>query len=285
MHLVTFRLDDGSSQLGRADGGQVMPLPGLRDVLDGIDYALAGGDLAARAGGDPLSLSQVSLLAPIPRPRRNLFCIGRNYAAHRAEAERVLGPRRAEQHPAVFTKVPEAVVGPGAAVNLYRDLSGQLDWEAELVAVIGRPGRDIPEADALDHVFGYTAGNDITVRDVQRRHGGQWFKGKSMDTHAPLGPALVTAGDFGDPQNAEICCTVNGTVMQRATTADMIFSVAQIIHELSLGMTLLPGDVIMTGTPAGVGFARTPPRFLAGGDRVEVSIPHIGTLSNHVLEV
>jgi 2-keto-4-pentenoate hydratase/2-oxohepta-3-ene-1,7-dioic acid hydratase in catechol pathway len=161
-------------------------------------------------------------------------------------------------------------------------ISEQLDWEVELAVVIGTPGRDIPEEAALRHVFGYTVGNDVSVRDVQRRHGGQWFKGKNFDTHCPLGPWIVTADELGDPHNLHITLRVNGVTKQDSSTRFMVFRVPRIIKEFSTGVMLQPGDVMLTGTPEGVGFARTPPEFLKVGDVMEAEIEKIGVLRNAV---
>lgn len=165
---------------------------------------------------------------------------------------------------------------------MHQQYTVKLDWEVELAVIIGKEGRDIAEADALAHVFGYTIANDISARDLQRAHGGQWFKGKALDGTCPLGPAVVTAQEIGDPQNLNISCLVNGETMQSANTSRQIFSVARVIAELSAGMTLLPGDVILTGTPDGIGAARTPPRFLRDGDLIECRIEKIGSLSNRI---
>jgi 2-keto-4-pentenoate hydratase/2-oxohepta-3-ene-1,7-dioic acid hydratase in catechol pathway len=277
MKLVTYAGPTGEPQLGVLRGNLVHDVPGMRDVLDAID----AGDarlLDGRASPTGRPLSEVKLLAPVVKPRRNVMCIGRNYKAHIEET----GSADSDW-PAVFTKVPEAVIGPEAGIRLDVTHSTHLDWEGELAVIIGRPGRDIPESEALSHVFGYTCGNDVTLRDVQRRHGGQWFKGKSGDTHCPLGPVLVTADEIGDPQDLDLATRVNGVEKQHSNTKLMIFNIPRIIAELSRGMRLNSGDVIMTGTPDGVGFARNPPEFMKAGDVVEVEISGIGVLRNHVV--
>jgi 2,4-diketo-3-deoxy-L-fuconate hydrolase len=287
MRLATFVGPKGEPQLGVVRGDSVHAVPGAKDVLDVLD--LPPSEIDARAGASGQPLATLTLLAPVVRPRRNVFCVGRNYYEHREEADVARlkagagSGAGADEWPAFFTKVPETVVGPDAGVRMDASISDKLDYEAELAVIIGRGGRDIPEGHALEHIFGYTCGNDVTVRDVQRRHGQQWFKGKSFDTHCPLGPTLVTADEIGDPQTLEVICRVNGEEKQRADTEQMIFSVARVIAELSRGMALNPGDVILTGTPGGVGFARQPPEFMKVGDVMEVEIPRVGVLRNRIV--
>jgi 2-keto-4-pentenoate hydratase/2-oxohepta-3-ene-1,7-dioic acid hydratase in catechol pathway len=186
------------------------------------------------------------------------------------------------EYPALFSKLPETVVGPEAPVWHSAPHSDQLDWEVELAVVIGRSGRDIPEAEAYDHVFGYTIANDVSVRDVQRRHGGQWFKGKNFDSHCPMGPWIVTPDELGDPHALDIKTRINGVIKQDSNTRFMVFKIPRIIREFSAGVMLRPGDLIITGTPSGVGFARKPPEFLHVGDLMEMEIEKIGVLRNRV---
>ena len=227
------------------------------------------------------ALADVQLCAPLV-PQKNVFCVGRNYLEHAREGARAAGKElKLPDVPTFFTKAPTAIADPGATLTLLKAVSNEYDWEAELAVVIGKHGRDIPEESALEYVFGYTCLNDLTARDLQRAHG-QWFKGKSLDHSCPVGPWVVTADEIPDPQNLAIQLTVNGAVKQSANTSSMIFSVARIISELSKGMTLEPGDIIATGTPEGVGFARTPPEFLKDGDTVEITISGIGTLHNTI---
>ena len=240
----------------------------------------------ARSGVTGTRLAEARLLAPIPRPRRNVLCVGWNYREHFEEGRSSrsdAAPQELPAHPAVFTKSAAAVVGPDAPVRHPGPHSAALDWEVELAVIVGRGGRDIPEGTALDHVFGYTIANDVSVRDVQRAHGGQWFKGKSFDTHCPLGPWIVTADEIPDPQVLPIGSRVNGETKQSSNTRHMVFTVARILAELSAGMALEPGDVILTGTPPGVGFARTPPQFLEVGDVMEMEIGGIGVLRNRIV--
>ena len=184
-----------------------------------------------------------------------------------------------------FTKPPTAVVGPGATVPIFPNVSTQIDYEVELALIIGTAGRDIPKDRAYDHIWGYTILNDVTARDVQRRHGGQYFKGKGLDGSCPLGPVIVTPDELADPQNIAIRCLVNGEVRQSSTTAQMIFDIPTLIASLSEGLTLEPGDILATGTPSGVGYAMTPPHFLKDGDEVTCEIEGIGRLTNPVRTV
>jgi len=219
------------------------------------------------------SIAATELLAPLPRPGK-VVAIGRNYRVH-AEEEGVDPPPA----PLVFSKWPSSVVGPGADIRWDPELTGQVDYEAELAVVIGRTARNVSEAEALDHVLGYTCLNDVSARDIQFGDG-QWVRGKSLDTFCPMGPALVTADEVGDPQALAISCRVNDELVQDANTSRMYFSVAEIISYVSRSFTLEPGDVIATGTPSGVGVFRDPPRFLADGDVVTVEIERIGRLVN-----
>jgi 2-keto-4-pentenoate hydratase/2-oxohepta-3-ene-1,7-dioic acid hydratase in catechol pathway len=223
-------------------------------------------------------LSSVRLLAPIPRPARNVVCVGLNYAEHASESAVTQG---IPEVPVFFTKPSSTVIGPDAEIPWHGHVSRRIDWEVELVAVIGKRGRDIAEGEALDYVFGYTVGNDVTARDLQRRHQ-QWYKGKGLDGFCPLGPWIVTRDEIRDPQDVHLSLRVNGESKQDAHTSDMIFSVAALISSWSQGMTLEPGDLLMTGTPSGVGFARKPPEYLQPGDVVEAEIDRIGVLRNTV---
>jgi 2-keto-4-pentenoate hydratase/2-oxohepta-3-ene-1,7-dioic acid hydratase in catechol pathway len=230
--------------------------------------------------------AETPLLAPIPQPRKNVFCVGRNYAEHIAEGARAQNTKiNVTEVPVYFTKPPTAVIGPGAEIPLWPTVSTQIDYEVELAIVIGKRGINIPRERALDYVFGYTILNDITARDVQRRHGGQYFKGKGLDGSAPVGPWIVTADDLPEPQNTGIRLFVNGERRQDSTTAAMIFDIPTLIASLSEGLTLEPGDILATGTPSGVGYAMTPPRFLTDGDEVSCEIDGIGRLVNRVRAV
>lgn len=230
-------------------------------------------------------LADIRWHAPIPRPIKNVFCLGRNYVAHAEEAARARGQEvKIPTVPVIFTKASTSVTGPFDDIPVDRSATQQVDWEVELSAVIGRTGRNISRSDALQHVFGYTVINDLSARDLQQQHM-QWFKGKSLDAFCPMGPIVVTADEFGDPQSKHLQLRVNGFVKQDASTAKMIFPVDVIIEWLSKGLTLEAGDVIATGTPEGVGMGRTPQEFLVDGDVVEAEVEGIGTLRNRVRDI
>jgi 2-keto-4-pentenoate hydratase/2-oxohepta-3-ene-1,7-dioic acid hydratase in catechol pathway/pimeloyl-ACP methyl ester carboxylesterase len=294
MRLVTF-LQRGKRAVGVVDGQN--HVHALSDVLGGewsdlVSVIERWDELSQQLAG-PFSsagvpIADVELLAPIPLPRRNIFCVGKNYVEHAREFassgyDQSTGSSPADhlpKSPVVFTKPPSSVVGPDAEIDPHLAVTKELDYEAELAVIIGRGGVDIPAAEALQHVWGYTIVNDVTARDRQRDHK-QWFLGKGLDTFCPMGPYAVSA-DVLDGGALQVECRVNGEIRQSASTADLLFDIPTLIETLSAGMTLLPGDIIATGTPAGVGIGFTPPRFLRGGDLVEISITGLGTLSNRV---
>ena len=234
--------------------------------------------------GKPIALSSAQVLAPIPRPRKNVFCVGWNYVEHFQEGARMrVGPvQELPAHPTFFSKAPTAVNGPYDKIPLHPGVTEKVDWEVELGVIIGKGGKNISEADAMKHVFGYTVINDVSAREVQRKHGQQWMKGKSLDGHCPMGPWIVTADEVKDWATLDVITRVNGVVKQNSNTRFMHFKVPRIIAELSAGLTLEPGDIISTGTPAGVGHARTPPEFLKAGDLLETEVGGIGVLKNRV---
>lgn len=294
-HDVCVAILEDGSKLDVLNAAQV-----LGETLDAgsMQQLIAGGEdtlgvlkaivSSAEAGSlkDALVPDGAPFLAPIPSPRKNVFCVGRNYAEHIAEGERAQNQKIGiTEHPVFFTKPPTSIVAPEADILIFPSVSQAIDYEVELAVVIGKPGRNIAQADAYDHVFGYTILNDITARDIQRRHGGQYFKGKGLDGSCPLGPWIVTADAVSDPQSLSIGITVNGEQRQNGTTSDMIFDIPTLIASLSEGLTLEPGDVLATGTPSGVGYAMDPPQFLKDGDTVVCEISEIGTLRNTVRAV
>jgi 2-keto-4-pentenoate hydratase/2-oxohepta-3-ene-1,7-dioic acid hydratase in catechol pathway len=300
---VTFATGDTPEpRLGVVHGDRVID---LRSVIPGapaalIDLIRAGADVWKQVGAQidayvrtraasgrghscEFAGQDVRWFAPIPHPPKNVFCVGRNYAGHAAESARARGTEvKIPKIPVFFTKAPTSVSGPFDDIPWDRSATQQVDWEAELGAIIGAGGRNIRKDNAMSHVFGYTVINDVTARDLQNSHG-QWFKGKSLDAFCPMGPSVVTADEFGDPHTKGIALRVNGVMKQQANTRDMIFPVDTLIESLSLGLTLEPGDIIATGTPDGVGFARTPPEFLQDGDIMETEVEGIGILRNRVV--
>jgi len=229
-----------------------------------------------------IALADVKLHAPIPRPAKNVFCVGWNYLEHFEEgAKKLQDNRELPKWPVFFSKATTAVTGPFDTIPFDAKISTSLDWEVELGMIIGTPGKDITEPDAMRHVFGYTVVNDVSWRDLQRRHGGQWHKGKSLDGTCPMGPWIVTA-DSIDPTNLRVTCRVNGVTKQDSNTRFLYFKLPRLIVDLSMGQTLEAGDIISTGTPEGVGFARTPPEFMKPGDLLETEIEGIGTLRNPI---
>jgi 2,4-diketo-3-deoxy-L-fuconate hydrolase len=279
MRFIAFTAND-MPRFGFLDEAGVQAFPARVATLQ--DYlALPEAERADLASEGLGSLDSVTLSSPA-HPNKNVFCVGRNYMGHAEEIARTRGiPLSLPSVPTFFTKAPTAIAAPGATLHLSAAVSQSYDWEAELAVVIGVRCRDVPEEDALAVVFGYTCLNDVTARDLQKDHG-QWFKGKSLDETCPIGPWIVSAADVGDPQSLDIAMRIDGVTKQSSNTSQMIFSVKQIIASLSRGMTLDAGDVIATGTPDGVGFARTPPEFLRDGAEMEVEIARIGSLRNAV---
>lgn len=288
MRLVTY-LHHGMAGVGVLDlrSARIRPLDTIDgrpipDMLTVIREGLAAVTPSVMRPAIPRV--EVDLLAPIPRPARNIFCVGKNYRRHAEEFARsgFDSPSAAAvpEHPVVFTKVPESVIGDRDTILYPESLSNALDYEAELAVVIGRSGRGIRREQAMSHVFGYTIVNDVTARDWQQRHG-QWFLGKSFDTFCPMGPMLVTADEL-DPAALDVRCWVNDELRQQANTRDLIFDIPTLIATISAGITLHPGDIIATGTPEGVGAGFDPPRFLQRGNEVAIEIEGIGRLVNDV---
>ena len=251
-------------------------------IAGGADTLVLLRDIEARPQTAPIMLNKALLKAPIPRPGKNVFCVGWNYLEHFEEGGAKLEDKRElPTWPVFFSKAPTAVNGPYDVIPFDANVSTQLDWEVELGVIIGKGGKNISEADAMSHVFGYTVINDVTWRDIQRRHGGQWDKGKSLDGTCPMGPCIVTA-DALDHTNLRLICRVSGVTKQDSNTKHLYFKLPRLIHDLSLGQTLEPGDIISSGTPEGVGFARTPPEFMKAGDLLETEIEGIGVMRNPV---
>ena len=245
---------------------------------DGLAQARAASSSAANA----VPLAEVSLRAPIPRPRQNIFCVGMNYVEHAYESARAKGlPETLPPHPVYFTKAATSVNDPEGIIPFDATITEQLDWEVELAVVIGRRGKNIPASDVFDYIWGYTIVNDISARDLQNRHQ-QFFKGKSLDGSCPMGPWIVTADEIPDPHKLRLTLRVNGRTMQDSSTADLIFDIPTLISTLSRGQTLEPGDILSTGTPSGVGMGLNPPSYLQPGDVLEAEVEGIGILRNTV---
>jgi 2-keto-4-pentenoate hydratase/2-oxohepta-3-ene-1,7-dioic acid hydratase in catechol pathway len=284
MRLASY-LDSGRERLAVVAGDRALPAdellsggPGTMAELLADEALLAGLREAvsthqARITAEGQALDALSLLSPVPRPPK-IVGIGLNYHAHATESG--VDP---PSEPLIFAKFPTSVIGHRATIRWDPALTSQVDYEVELAVVIGRTARHVKRSEALAHVLGYTCGNDVSARELQFGDK-QWVRGKSLDTFCPLGPVLVTADEIPDPQTLGLRCLVNREVLQESTTADMIFGVAELIAYTSAAFTLEPGDVIMTGTPQGVGFSRDPQRFLGDGDEVAVEIEGIGVLEN-----
>jgi len=278
MRLISYFDDDGTLRPGLLRDTLVARIdaPDMRAFIE-----LPPERRAERIATPTLDAAALVYGPPVVPPR-NLFCVGRNYLEHALEGARAAGrDLKLPDVPTFFTKATTALIGPDAVAHFDASISREYDFEAELAVVIGARCRDVDEDRAREVIFGYTCCNDLTARDLQRAHV-QWMKGKSLDESCPLGPAIVTPDEIGDPQALDIAMYVNNIEKQHSTTAKMIFSIPRIIAELSRGMTLLPGDVIATGTPEGVGFARTPPEFLRDGDLLEVRIGGIGSLRTRI---
>jgi 2-keto-4-pentenoate hydratase/2-oxohepta-3-ene-1,7-dioic acid hydratase in catechol pathway len=263
----------------------------LPERLGSLDDVVRGGTAAVEAVRAEISraevhpLAQAQLGAPLRRFNRDILCTGWNYWDHFEESKgkrEGQDPEKRPEHPTFFTKGPDTVVGPYDDIAYDPRISDKWDYEAEVAFVIGRHGRSIPEEKALDHVFGYCVANDVSQRDLQRAHGGQWLKGKSIDATMPLGPWITTADEIADPYDLTVQCEVNGALLQDASTGRVAFSFARIIAELSWGMTLRAGDVVLTGTPSGIGNAREPQIFLSDGDVVVTRVTGLGELRNRV---
>lgn len=303
MRLVTYRRTiETEARLGVIEHDLVIDVEALglacgsdlpATMLDLIDLGPTGLAVLRAAlddvrdhwpAGVALPAVNVRLLAPIPRPRKNIFGIGLNYVEHVAESARTLDTSKdLPKQPVIFSKPPTCVIGPGEAIQHNRALTQQLDWEVELAVIIGRTARRIAEADALSHVFGYSVMIDISARD--NRRAGQWIYSKGQDTFGPFGPCIVTADDIPDPHDLDLWLTVNRETKQRSNTRHMLFKIPHLIADICAAITLEPGDIIATGTPDGVGAGRTPQEWLWPGDVVEAGIDGIGTIQHPVVAV
>lgn len=296
MKFVRFLDDAGSPALGMmtTDGASIVPLPaGLSANADLVDIIAAGSDALAtataafEAGENAVATASVTLLAPLHAPRRNVFCVGKNYYAHAREFHDsgfdagAAGSQAVPEAPIVFTKAASSISGPFDPIPGYLDDTESVDYEGELAVIIGKGGRGIAAADAMDHVFGLTIVNDVTARNLQQFHK-QWFLGKSIDGFCPMGPAVVTMDEIGDVGALELRTFVDGEQRQKASVSDLIFDIPTLIETLSKRITLQPGDVIATGTPEGVGIGHKPPVFLKAGQVVRVEIDKIGAIENAV---
>ena len=283
-----FRADGGQRTLGvLRPGGEdaVVEISGfaeMRSLIDAGDDGLAHVRSALSSSrSKSRRIADLELLAPLDQPRGNVIAIGRNYQKHAAETAHIDGTEPSP--PTVFTKAITSLTEPFADIVIDPSVSDKIDWEVELAILIGKGGANIKRERARDHVFGYTVLNDVTARDIQSTWGGQYFKGKSLDRSCPTGPWVVTKDEIEDPQALNLLLRVNGTVKQEGNTGDMIYPVDAIIEWVSRGMTLLPGTIIASGTPDGVGFARTPPEFLQPGDVMESEVQGIGRLRNRIV--
>ncbi len=296
MYFVTYQYNAFSEGgILTADENKVLPittigkLMGLKfpeRLIDFIpmatdDLLLAIKKVMTEHSNLGIHLNLVKLLAPIPKPPRNVFCLGKNYADHAQEIKNIPSMGKIPENPIYFSKLPTSITGPDTVILSHAKATKQIDYEAELAIIIGKEGTDIAKENAEDYIFGYTIANDITARDLQKKHS-QWYKGKSLDTFCPLGPRILHKNDLRLPFDLAITCRVNGEERQHSHTGRMIFDIPAIIADLSQGMTLLPGDIILTGTPAGVGFALDPPQFLKHGDVIEAEIEKIGILRNTI---
>ncbi|MCQ0971100.1 fumarylacetoacetate hydrolase family protein [Paracoccus sp. TK19116] len=281
MKLVCYR-DGGQERLGVVEGDSVRRLSGhdgdLVSLIENYDALRSG----LKADGEATPLDNVELLAPIPRPRRNIFCVGKNYSEHAREfagsGYEAGATTDVDEFPAVFTKPASTVIASGQDVDLHADITDSVDYEVELTLIIGKGGKNIPAEKAHEHIWGYTIINDVTARDRQKQHK-QWFLGKSLDSFCPMGPFAVTADEVTS-EDLDLQTWVNGETRQKANTRDLIFDIPSLVATISAGLTLVPGDLIATGTPAGVGIGFNPPKFLKSGDVVEMEITGLGRLKN-----
>ena len=287
MKLVTYR-ENGAEQVGALtkDGTAILPLPvpDMNTLIETMTLSqLSSAVTAAEGSGASVALADVELLAPIPRPRQDVLCLGMNYKAHASEAAKYDADAFTKEKPAAvyFSKRVSEAVAPGGVIQSHQDLVERLDYEVELAVILGKTAKHVKAAEAGDYIFGYTVLNDVSARDVQTGHK-QWYFGKSLDGFTPMGPCIVTADEIAFPPALGISSTVNGEPRQDSHTSLFLNSIQDVLEELTAGMTLLPGTIIATGTPAGVGMGFDPPKFLKPGDTVSCTIEGIGTLTNPV---
>ena len=287
MKLVTYR-ENGAEQVGALtkDGTAILPLPvpDMNTLIETMTLSqLSSAVTAAEGSGASVALADVELLAPIPRPRQDVLCLGMNYKAHASEAAKYDADAFTKEKPTAvyFSKRVSEAVAPGGVIQSHQDLVERLDYEVELAVILGKTAKHVKAAEAGDYIFGYTVLNDVSARDVQTGHK-QWYFGKSLDGFTPMGPCIVTADEIAFPPALGISSTVNGEPRQDSNTSLFLNSIQDVLEELTAGMTLLPGTIIATGTPAGVGMGFDPPKFLKPGDTVSCTIEGIGTLTNPV---
>jgi 2-keto-4-pentenoate hydratase/2-oxohepta-3-ene-1,7-dioic acid hydratase in catechol pathway len=295
MKLVTYRASDGEARLGALDGEKVVDLQrageaagkrlpsDMRSFIALGDSGLDDAEAALKTGAGVVA-GAVKILPPL-RPQKNVFCVGRNYMKHIEEGFRARGaPVRMPEYLELFSKPPTTVIGQDDEIVWDSRATQQLDYEVELALIIGKTGKDIPADKAYEHIYGYSIGNDVSAREVQRNHG-QWFKGKSFDTFCPFGPCIVPKRDVPNAQALQLSTRVNGEIRQNENTSDMLYNIPRIIEILSTSLSLEQGDIIITGTPSGVGMGMSPPGWLKDGDVVECEVEGIGVLRNRVKEV
>lgn len=285
MRLVSFEQGDKIG-VGVVQSGMVVDVshefPDIYTIMKEGDNGLRKLNRIVSSNTETSPISSMRLIAPI-QPTRNIMCVGWNYLKHFNERNRQ--DIQLPNHPNIFTKATTTIAGPFEDIPVSIEVTKEFDYEAELAVIIGKGGSNISEDEALDYVFGYTVANDLSARDIQHSRGGQWFLGKSIDKSCPIGPWIVTKDEVPNPQNLDISCRVNGETVQSSNTSLMIFPVKQIIAEISKIITLVPGDIILTGTPEGIGAKRNPPLFLQSGDEVEVEVSGIGKIHNRIVEV
>ena len=287
MKLVTYR-ENGAEKVGAMtrDGSAILPLPvpNMNTLIETMTFSqLSSAVTAAEGSGVSVALADVELLAPIPRPRQDVLCLGMNYRAHAAEAAKYDAGAFTKEKPVAvyFSKRVSEAVAPGGVIQSHRDMVERLDYEVELAVILGKTAKNVKATEAGDYIFGYTILNDVSARDVQTGHK-QWYFGKSLDGFTPMGPCIVTADEIAFPPALAISSAVNGEPRQDSNTSLFLNSIQDVLEEVTAGMTLLPGTIIATGTPAGVGMGFDPPKFLKPGDMVSCTIEGIGTLTNPV---